>query len=111
MNSTYAFLHYVDLKYNGVKSDSIGRVYSFLIILGYSHAFCQAFGFLYFIGNENFVYSLFADLPGFDSMAVKLAFASLEVFLLIQHWTATLINTFVWYAALENVTLWNRHVW
>ena len=97
-------------KYNGIQTDSLGHVYSIFIILCYSHAFCMAFGFLYFTRNENFIYSLFTDLPGFDSMAVKLVFACLEIYLLIQNWTATLINTIVWFATLDNITFWNRNL-
>jgi len=79
-------------------------------MLGYGHACFQGIGFLYFSTSKNFVYAVFSDLPGFNTLSVKLVFAVFEIFYATQAWTVTLLNTFILFATLENIAIWNKHV-
>ena len=97
-------------EYNGTETDGAGYTYFIIISLGYSHAVFAGVGFLYFINTEVFLYSLFIHVPGFNFIGVKLLFACMEVFIYIQYWTSILTTTVVWFASLENFTLWNRNV-
>jgi hypothetical protein len=95
---------------NGCVRDRVGKIFGYLILLGYSHAFFQGVMFLYFSGNKNFIYTAFERIPGAEGLGVKLLFALFEIMYHIQAWTATLMNTFVLFASLENIALWNEHV-